>query len=72
HTVKAIVIAIFCKLARSSLYKGILLANQLVKQNNSQVKISRNNRSIFVWDTEQLSILPNHELIEDACQDRNP
>ncbi|CAG8532974.1 14463_t:CDS:10, partial [Dentiscutata heterogama] len=22
--------------------------------------------------TEELSILPNHELIEDACQDRNP
>ncbi|CAG8751436.1 26260_t:CDS:2, partial [Gigaspora rosea] len=41
-------------------------------QNNYWVKISRNNRSVFVRDTAQLSILPSHELIEDAYKDQNP
>ncbi|CAG8837409.1 37510_t:CDS:2, partial [Gigaspora margarita] len=45
--------------------------NQLIKQNNFQVKITYSNRSIFVRNTVQLSILPNHKLIEDAYKDHN-
>ncbi|CAG8780916.1 24709_t:CDS:2, partial [Dentiscutata erythropus] len=30
------------------------------------------NHSIFVWDTAQLSILPNYKLIKEVYQDHNP
>ncbi|CAG8712050.1 4714_t:CDS:2, partial [Cetraspora pellucida] len=46
-------------------------ANQLVKQNNYWVKISHSNRSVFVWDTSLLFILPNHKDIESAYHDQN-
>ncbi|CAG8836893.1 45218_t:CDS:2, partial [Gigaspora margarita] len=35
-------------------------------------KTKCNNRSVFVRDTIQLSILPNYGLIEDAYKDQNP
>ncbi|CAG8704650.1 13323_t:CDS:2, partial [Racocetra fulgida] len=35
-------------------------------------KISRSNRSVFVRDISQLSILPEHGFIENALQEQNP
>ncbi|CAG8614733.1 18852_t:CDS:2, partial [Gigaspora rosea] len=39
--------------------------------NNYRTKISCNNRSVFVRDVSQLSILPEHELIKNVLQEQN-